>query len=603
MSSAPFDRRRLLRALGSGAVVTAASGSPGRSTTEAAVSPGAAVPAAVPAVTQATPFALGQVQLTAGRWLDSQNRTTAYLRFVDVDRLLHAFRANHRLPAQGAAPDGGGAAPNFPFRGHVQGLFLTAWAQAWAATGDTTCRDRAATMVAELARCQANNAAAGFATGYLSGFPESAFTEPEAGRPGSTPGGTPVSTSWYGLHKTLAGLLDVWQLTGSAQAKDVLLALAGWVDARTGRWGGDRMQPLPDTGFGGMNDVLAALSLATNDSRWLRTAQRFDHAADRDPLAALDPLAARDPLAGLHADTLVPQWIGAVKEYRATGSTRYRDLATNAWNLVVGAHPYDLCESCTTHDLLELTRELFQLDPDRVDLADFSERALLNQLIGQQDPADDDSFWCCRGTGLETRTKLMDSIYFFGGTTLIVNLFTPSVLNWTQRGITVTQTTTFPVSDTTTLTVTGSVAGTWSMRVRVPCWTSGATISVNGVVADVAGTPGTYATVTRSWTSGDTVTVRLPMGVVLRAADDDPGVSAITYGPVVLAGDHGDATLDALPTLDPDSITRTSSTALAFTASADGATVPLVPFHDAQHLNHTVYWGTEGSAGGPTPRP
>ena len=37
-------------------------------------------------------------------------------------------------------------------------------------------------MVAELAKCQANNGAAGFNTGYLSGFPESDFTALEAGR-------------------------------------------------------------------------------------------------------------------------------------------------------------------------------------------------------------------------------------------------------------------------------------------------------------------------------------------------------------------------------------------------------------------------------------
>ena len=38
------------------------------------------------------------------------------------------------------------------------------------------------------------------------------------------------------------------------------------------------------------------------------------------------------------------------------------------------------------------------------------------------------TFWCCQGTGLETNTKLMDSIYFYSGTTLTVNLFMPSVL-------------------------------------------------------------------------------------------------------------------------------------------------------------------------------
>lgn len=188
----------------------------------------------------------------------------------------------------------------------------------------------------------------------------------------------------------------------------------------------------------------------------------------------------------------------------------------------------------------------------------------------------------------------MDSVYFHdGGTTLTVNLFLPSVLDWTQRGITVTQTTSYPADDTTTLKVTGGVGGTWSMRVRIPGWTSGATLSVNGVAQSVTASPGTYATLTRSWASGDTVTVKLPMRVALQAANDSPGVAAITYGPAVLAGNYGSTKLSSLPALDASSITRTSSTSLAFTATADGTKVGLAPFHDAQGFNYTVYWRTD----------
>jgi DUF1680 family protein len=623
VAHADLNRRHLLQAAGAAALLSAAEPVLGPSPAEAAM-------------TQASPFPLGAVRLTTSRWLDNQNRTLAYLRFVDVDRLLYNFRANHKLSTKGAASNGGWDAPSFPFRTHVQGHFLTAWAQMWAFAGDTTCRDKATYMVAELAKCQANNATARFGSGYLSGFPESDFAKLEAG--------SAVSVSYYCVHKTMAGLLDVWRLMGSTQARDVLLALAAWVDGRTSKLSYSQTQSMLNTEFGGMNDVLADLSLATGDSRWLRVAQRFDHASVFDPLAA-----NRDQLNGLHANTQVPKWIGAVREYRASGTSRYRDIATNAWNICVGAHTYviggnsqaehfrapnalagyltnDTCESCNTYNMLKLTRELFLLNPDRVDLFDYYERALLNQMIGMQNPTDIhghityftplkpggrrgvgpawgggtwstdyNSFWCCQGTGLEMQTRLMDSIYFFSDTTLIVNLFMPSVLTWSQRGITVTQSTSYPASDTTTLKVTGSVSGSWSMRIRIPRWTSGATISVNGVVQDVATTPGTYATVTRNWTSGDTVTVRMPMSVFLRAANDNTNVSAITYGPVVLAGDYGNTTLRALPTLDTTSITRTGPSTLAFTASANGATVPLVPFYDAQNMNYTVYWSAKGS--------
>jgi len=637
MPSQPLSRRRLMQAAAGGALVSVAGAEIlGAGPASAAVLP----PARADIGVSAYPFPFGQVRLTAGRFMDNQTRTLNYLRFVDVDRMLYNFRANHRLSTNGAATNGGWDAPNFPFRTHMQGHFLTAWAQAWAVLGDTTCRDKANYMVAELAKCQANNGAAGFGTGYLSGFPESDFTALEARTLSN--GNVP----YYCIHKTLAGLLDAWRYIGNTQARTVLLALAGWVDTRTARLSSSQMQSMLGTEFGGMNEVLADIYQQTGDGRWLTVAQRFDHAAVFNPLAA-----GQDQLNGLHANTQVPKWIGAAREYKATGTTRYRDIASNAWNITVNAHTYviggnsqaehfrapnaiagylntDTCEQCNTFNMLKLTRELWLIDPSRVAYFDYYERALLNHLIGGQNPSDSrghityftplnpggrrgvgpawgggtwstdySSFWCCQGTGIETNTKLMDSIYFYNDTTLTVNLFVPSVLDWTQRGITVTQSTTYPVGDTTTLTLSGSVSGSWSIRIRIPAWTSGATIAVNGQAQSVSTTPGAYATVTRTWAAGDTITVRLPMRIVMQAANDNPNVQAITYGPSVLCGNYGNTSLGSLPALTTSSITRTSTTALAFTATANGATVNVGPFHDAHGFNYTVYWNT-GSGGG-----
>ncbi|BAL89511.1 hypothetical protein AMIS_42910 [Actinoplanes missouriensis 431] len=639
MSSLPLSRRSVLRAAGAGAVVSAVGVSIAATTAEAdaAVVP----PVRTDIGNAASEFMPGQVRLTASRLLDNQNRTMNYLRFVDVNRMLYVFRANHRLSTAGAAANGGWDAPNFPFRSHMQGHFLTAWAQAYAYTGDTTCRDKADYMVAELAKCQANNAVAGFNAGYLSGFPESDLDAVESGKP--------IAVSYYCIHKTLAGLLDVWRLIGNTQAKDVLLKLAGWVDWRTGRLSYSQMQTTLQTEFGGMNEVLANLYQQTGDARWLRVAQRFDHAAIFDPLAA-----NRDELNGKHANTNIPKWVGAIREFKATGTTRYRDIAGNAWNITVGAHTYaiggnsqaehfkapnaiagyltnDTCEQCNTYNMLKLTRELWQLDPNRAGYFDFYENALYNHLIGAQNPADShghityftplkaggrrgvgpawgggtwstdyNSFWCCQGTGIETNTKLMDSIYFRGGTTLTVNLYVPSTLNWSERGLTVTQTTAYPVGDTSTFTLSGSVSGSWGIRFRIPAWAAGATIAVNGANQNITVTPGSYATVTRTWADGDTITVRLPMRVIIKAANDNADIQAITYGPSVLAGNYGNTALSALPSLTVSSIARSSTTSLAFTATANGARVNLGPFWDAQGFNYTVYWNAGGSPQQPT---
>ena len=154
---------------------------------------------------------------------DNQNRTLNYIKSVNVERLLYNFRATHKLSTNGAQANGGWDAPNFPFRSHAQGHYLTAWVHCYATLKDSTCKDRATYFVQELAKCQANNGAAQFATGYLSGFPESEFNSLEAGtlKSGNVP--------YYAVHKTMAGLLDAWRIMGDTKAKDVLLSLAGWV--------------------------------------------------------------------------------------------------------------------------------------------------------------------------------------------------------------------------------------------------------------------------------------------------------------------------------------------------------------------------------------
>ncbi|PSK59295.1 hypothetical protein B9Z65_3619 [Elsinoe australis] len=587
--------------------------------------------------TSAYPFDLSQVTLGTGRWHDNQDRTLTYLKWINVDRLLYNFRANHKLSTNGAQPVGGWEAPDFPFRTHSQGHFLTAWAQCFAQLRDTVCRDRAVSFVKELAKAQNNNAAAGFNAGYLSGFPESEFDKLEARTLSN--GNVP----YYAIHKTMAGLLDVWKNIGDTTARDVLVKLSNWVDFRTSQLSYAQMQTMMSTEFGGMNEVLADVYYQTGDKKHLTTAQRFDHAAVFDPLAAND-----DRLNGLHANTQVPKWIGAAREYKATGTGRYLDIARNGWNITVAAHTYaiggnsqaehfrppnaiagyltdDTAEACNTYNMLKLTRELFSIDPSRTTYFDFYEHALINHLIGQQHkgsnhghityftplkpggrrgvgPAwgggtwstDFDSFWCCQGTGVETNTKLFDSIYYRDDSTLFVNLFAPSTVRWTQRGVSVTQTTNYPIQDTSNLRVDG--AGNFAISIRIPAWTKNAQVIVNGQpIQGLRVTPGSYARIQRTWVAGDTVQVRIPLALRTIAANDDRSMAAVAYGPVILSGDYGNAQVTAMPGLDLNSVKRANTNSLDFTATSNGQQVRLGPFYDASEVNYNVYWKTSGS--------
>ncbi|MEV0210445.1 beta-L-arabinofuranosidase domain-containing protein [Streptomyces sp. NPDC050788] len=591
-------------------------------------------------------FPLSQVRLLDSPFLANMRRTCAYLRFVDIDRLLHTFRVNVGLPST-AQPCGGWEAPDVQLRGHTTGHLLSALAQAHANTGDAAYADKGRALVSGLARCQQAATSAGFHRGYLSAFPESVFDQLEAG-------GKPWAP-YYTLHKIMAGLLDQYQLSGNREAFDVLLEKAAWVDARTAPLSHEQMQTVLKVEFGGMNDVLTRLYQVTGDPTHLRTAQRFDHEDLYTPLAA-----GRDELAGRHANTEIAKVVGAVPSFQATGDSRYWNVADTFWTTVVHHHSYAIggnsnqelfgppdeivsrlsevtCENCNSYNMLKLGRQLFLHRPNRAEYMDHYEWTLYNQMLGEQDPdsehgfvtyytglwagsqrepkgglgaapgsysSDYDNFSCDHGTGLETHTKFADSIYFHSSApharpTVYVNLFIPSELDWSAVGVTLRQETEYPTADRTRLTVTDGTAR-FTMKIRIPSWAAGTdrppTLKVNGRRIATPLRPGSYATVERRWRPGDVIELVLPRTPVWRPAPDNPQVSSLSYGPLVLAGEYGDTALATLPTIRPDSLRSAAGRPTEFTAEADGRAVTLRPFHEVQHERYNVYWAH-------TPRP
>jgi hypothetical protein len=145
---------------------------------------------------------------------------------------------------------------------------------------------------------------------------------------------------------------------------------------------------------------------------------------------------------------------------------------------------------------------------------------------------------CCEGTGLESATKYQDSVYFkkADGSALYVNLYSPTTLTWSEKGVTVTQTTDYPREQGSTLTFSGSSAS-FELKLRVPSWaTSGFQVTVNGSAVSGTPTAGSYFTVSRTWRSGDTVRVTIPFRLRVEKALDDPSLQTLFYGPVNLAG-------------------------------------------------------------------
>jgi DUF1680 family protein len=378
----------------------------------------------------------------------------------------------------------------------------------------------------------------------------------------------------------MAGMFDMYRLAGNQQALHVLEGMSTWADEWTARQTDEHMQQVLTVEFGGIAETLYNLSAATGNDRWAAVGDRFQKRSFVNPLAS-----RRDELRGLHVNTHIPQVIAAARRYELSSDIRFHDVADFFFYEVSTARSYttggtsngegwlapphrlaaewklsmNTAECCCAYNMLKLARHLYSWNPQPA-YFDYYERLLLNHRIGTIRPkvgytqyylsltpgvwktfnSEDQTFWCCTGSGVEEFSKLNDSIYWRDGEGLYVNLFIPSELDWAEKGFKLRQDTKYPESPEITLTVTASRPVMMAMRLRIPGWLKTApTLKLNGKVLDASAAPGSYLTLHREWKTGDKVEMQLPMHLRVEAMPDDPAVQAFLYGPLVLAGDLG----------------------------------------------------------------
>ena len=524
------------------------------------------------------PFPMTQVKLLPSVYTEAAEWNRGYMSRLAADRLVYNFRENAGLPVGDSKGFPGGGSGNWErpadgtrateLRGHFTGHFLSASAQLYASMGDKEAKAKADEMVAEMAKCQEK-----LGGKYLSAFPASFWDRLDARQ----------NIPWapfYTIHKIMAGMFDMYRLADNQQALKVLEGMAAWADEWTAGKPEEHMQEILKTEYGGMAETLYNLAAATNNDRWAKAGDRFTKKSFVNPLAS-----RRDELRGLHVNTHVPQVIAAARRYEISGDMRFHDVADYFWDEVVGARSYvtggtsngegwqaqprqlawelkrsiATAECCCVYNMLKLTRHLYSWNP-QPHYFDYYERVMINHRIGTIQPktghtqyylslypgtwktfnTEDQSFWCCTGSGVEEYSKLNDSIYWRDHEGVYVNLFMPSELHWEEKGLKLRQETKFPDQQSTTLTVTAARPVPMAMRLRIPGWLqSSPTVKLNGKALEASAAPGSYFTLTRTWKTGDRVELELPMRLTVEAMPDDPKVQAFLYGPLVLAGDLG----------------------------------------------------------------
>ena len=387
--------------------------------------------------------------------------------------------------------------------------------------------------------------------------------------------------------------------------------------------------------YGGFNESMASLYLLTGKQEYLTTADMFYNPKLFDGL-----IWNHDTITGLHANQHIPQIIGALETYAATGDKKYFRMAKNFWNRVTGHYAYSIggvgrgemfkepdilagnidsdrnCETCAAYNMLKLSLGLYSYDPESSYYMDYFERTLFNQIVASLNPHETDcahhgvtymlpigpgahrsysddynDFTCCHGTGMENHVKYQQGIYFTAksGEDLYINLYIPSHFDWAGKGIRTEISGDFP-GENYTITIRGE--GNFRLHLRIPAWcredfhaecSNGASVVLEGG----------YAVISGDFHNGDTITVHTPYHLRTAPTPDHAAdgntVASILYGPLVMVALSEDTETKTL-VLKPD-------LASSFEVSHRG-TMPVlksqgltfVPMYAAHEIGYHVYF-------------
>uniref|UniRef100_A0A0D6R5B9 Alpha-L-arabinofuranosidase B arabinose-binding domain-containing protein n=1 Tax=Araucaria cunninghamii TaxID=56994 RepID=A0A0D6R5B9_ARACU len=532
-------------------------------------------------------ISLHKVRLDAdSEYGKAQQANLEYLLMLDTDSLVWSFRKTAGLDTPGS-PYGGWEGPDVELRGHFLGHYMSAAALMWASTHNEQLWHKMQAIVNALYECQHK-----MGTGYLSAFPSELFDRFESIQP--------VWAPYYTIHKIMAGLVDQYTLAGNVQAYKMAIWMADYFYNRVQnvimKYTIERHWHSLNEETGGMNEVLYRLYTLTGNKKHLQLAHLFDKPCFLGMLAV-----KADSISGFHANTHIPVVIGSQMRYEVTGDPLYKEIATYFMEIVNSSHSYATGgtsagefwydpkrlgstlgtedeESCTTYNMLKVARHLFRWTK-AMTYADYYERALINGVLSiqrvetpgvmiymlPQGPGNSkavsyhgwgtpfDSFWCCYGTGIESFSKLGDSIYFQEGgdfPILYIVQFISSTLTWDKAGLIIKQTVK-PLSswdpylriyvEFFKLKDLGQKNMKSIVNIRIPLWTtlSGAKVTLNDeklLLPD----PGNFLTIAREWEAQDKLSLFFPVPIRTERIKDDrlkfASVQAILFGPYVLAG-------------------------------------------------------------------
>jgi DUF1680 family protein len=379
---------------------------------------------------------------------------------------------------------------------------------------------------------------------------------------------------WYRMHKLLEGLVAAHKFAGSELALVVASNLAEWVEQRVAKYGED-FDKVKKIEYGGMTEAMANLYELTGRESFRRLALQWE-----EPERILNKFADGHDF-NEHANTLLAKMVGAARIAELTGSEHHRKATENFWENVCGAGAKTYAtggtsvhegmpgmrriantalrmpqETCVSYNLMKVTRSLYRLT-GQTKYLEYYERSLWNAILGSQDPqtgektyyqplgsnsvkdfrSNEVGCYCCNGTGLENPPRSTAMIYAMKNDELRVQLFIPSTLRHADWGVSILQTTEFPMRPRGKLLVESKTPKRFTISVRVPSWTgTGGSLTVNGEAIDGKLVAGEFYAIEREWKSQDVIEYEYPFNTQIVAMPDDENQVAFVHGPLVMVG-------------------------------------------------------------------
>jgi uncharacterized protein len=348
-----------------------------------------------------------------------------------------------------------------------------------------------------------------------------------------------------------------------------------------------------------------------------------------------DPLSeGHDVLAGRHAYSYVNSLSSAMQAYLTLGSEKHLRAAKNAFDMLskqsfvtggwgpdemlrapdspdVAASLTDSHSSfetpCGSYAHFKLTRYLLRVTRD-ARYGDSMERVMYNTVLGAKPlMADGRTFYysdynfkghkvysknqhwaCCSGTLPQVAADYRINTYFRDSEGVWVNLYIPSALRWTQDGarVVLTQQSQYPFDNMVRFDVETSKAMDFTVSFRIPAWSDGASLSINGRTEKATVTPGSFVAIRREWRTGDRVELDLPMTTRLEPIDPrHPQTVGLLFGPLVLF-----AVADDPPTLTrADLLAAKRMGPRSWQVKAAGGAIKMLPFTDIREEQYSTY--------------